>query len=120
MSEAKIEIDGLEPIVAPDGSTVREIARPPATRNQSLAQAVVERGGETVAHLHHLTEEIYLFVSGSGRMRLGDELLPVEAGGAVVIAPGTPHQLWNTGHEPLVLFCCCSPPYTDEDTVLLD
>jgi mannose-6-phosphate isomerase-like protein (cupin superfamily) len=120
MSNTNVEIDALEPIVAPDGSTVREIARPPATRNQSLAQAVVEPGGETVAHLHRRTEEIYLFVSGSGRMRLGDELLPVEAGGAIVIAPGTPHQLWNTGDAPLVLFCCCSPPYTDEDTVLLD
>jgi mannose-6-phosphate isomerase-like protein (cupin superfamily) len=120
MSSAHVWIEELEAIVAPDGSTVREVARPPLTRNQSLAQAVVEPGGETVAHLHRRAEEIYLFVSGSGRVRLADELLQVEAGSAVVIAPGTPHKLWNTGAERLVLFCCCSPPYTDEDTVLLD
>jgi mannose-6-phosphate isomerase-like protein (cupin superfamily) len=119
MADARVEIDALDTVLAPDGSTVREIARPPATLNQSLAQAVVDPGSQTVAHLHRLSEEIYLFVSGSGRMQLGDETLDVEAGSAVVIEPGTPHKLWNTGAEPLVLFCCCSPPYSDGDTVLL-
>src|SRR5258707_15396915 len=120
MSEAKIEFDLLEPLVARARSTVGEVARPPVTRNQSLAQAIVDPGGETVAHLHRRAEEIYLFVSGAGRMRLADEIIEVETGSAVVIEPGTPHKLWNTSAEPLVLFCCCSPPYADEDTVLLD
>jgi len=37
----------------------------------------------------------------------------------VVIAPGRRHQLFNPGAEPLVLLCCCAPPYSHEDTVLL-
>jgi mannose-6-phosphate isomerase-like protein (cupin superfamily) len=37
----------------------------------------------------------------------------------VVIPPGTPHQVRNTGDEPLTLLCCCAPPYSDADTVLL-
>ena len=37
-----------------------------------------------------------------------------------MIAPGVPHKLWNTGAEPLVLLCCCAPPYSHEDTVLLE
>lgn len=120
MSEP-IEIDGVEPITAPDRSSVREIVRPPGgARNQSLAQATVEPGGETVEHLHRRTEEIYLFTSGAGRMRLDDELFEVASGHAVVIPPGTRHKLWNTSEEPLVLFCCSSPPYLDEDTVLLE
>jgi mannose-6-phosphate isomerase-like protein (cupin superfamily) len=120
MADQHVEIEGREAFVALDGSTIREIARPPLAQNLSLAQATVAPGAETVDHLHRRAEEIYLFVSGSGRMRLGDELIEVGTGSAVVIAPGTAHKLWNTGADRLMLFCCCSPPYTDEDTVLLD
>jgi mannose-6-phosphate isomerase-like protein (cupin superfamily) len=37
----------------------------------------------------------------------------------VVIAPGIPHQLVNDEDAPLVLLCCCSPPYTHDDTILV-
>jgi len=107
--------------VAPDGSEVRELARSPDTaRNQSLAEATVPPGAETTEHFHRTSEEIYYFVAGEGRMRLGDEVGTVRSGEAVVIPPGTRHKLWNTGPESLVLLCCCSPPYSDEDTVLCE
>jgi mannose-6-phosphate isomerase-like protein (cupin superfamily) len=116
-----IRTSELEPMVPPDRSEVREIARPPDTaRNQSLAEARVPPGGETAEHFHRASEEIYHFVSGEGRMRLGDEEHAVRAGETVVIPPGVPHKLWNPGSEPLVLLCCSSPPYYDEDTVLTE
>jgi mannose-6-phosphate isomerase-like protein (cupin superfamily) len=103
-----------------DGSEIREFAGVPSGNavNQSLAQAVVPPGASTVEHYHRTSEEIYLFTDGEGRMRLGDEEAGVRAGDCVVIPPGTPHQLVNPGPEPLVLLCCCAPPYSDEDTVL--
>jgi mannose-6-phosphate isomerase-like protein (cupin superfamily) len=52
-------------------------------------------------------------------MRLGAEEADVRAGDTVVITPGLAHKLFNPGTEPLVLLCCCAPPYSDEDTVLL-
>ena len=108
-------------ITAPDGSEVRELARPPQlARNQSLAEATVAAGEETREHVHRITEEIYYFTSGSGRMRLGRDLLEVGVGDVVVIPPDTRHKLFNPGPAPLVLLCCCSPPYTDEDTELCD
>jgi mannose-6-phosphate isomerase-like protein (cupin superfamily) len=111
----------LEPITPPDGSEVREIARPPDTaRNQSLAEARVPPGGETTEHFHRASEEIYHFVSGEGRMRLGEETSDVRPGETVVIPPGTRHKLWNPGSEPLVLLCSSSPPYYDDDTVLTE
>ncbi len=111
----------LEPIVPPDGSEVREIARPPDTaRNQSLAEARIPPGGETREHLHRASEEIYHFLSGEGRMRLGDEESAVRPGETVVIPPGTRHKLRNSGSEPLVLLSCSSPPYYDEDTILTE
>ena len=63
--------------------------------NQSLAEATVPPGGETVEHYPPHSEEIYLFTSGAGRMRLGDEEADVRAGDTVVIPPGTPHKLLN-------------------------
>ena len=87
--------------------------------DQSLAQATVPPGARTEAHFHRASEEIYLFTAGAGRMLLGDEQAAVRAGDCVVIAPGAAHQLVNDGAEPLVLLCCCSPPYSDADTVIV-
>jgi mannose-6-phosphate isomerase-like protein (cupin superfamily) len=115
-----IRLEDREPFVTKDGSTIREIAGVPSGNaiNQSLAEATVPPGNETAEHFHRATEEIYHFTGGEGRMRLGAQEAPVRAGDTVVIAPGLPHKLWNTGEEPLVLLCCCSPPYSHEDTVL--
>jgi mannose-6-phosphate isomerase-like protein (cupin superfamily) len=111
-----------EPFVALDGSKVRELAGPPSgtAGNQSLAEARVPPGAATIEHLHHESEEIYVFLEGEGRMKLGGDEIQVRPGEAVVIPPGTRHKLWNPGPEPLVLLCCCAPPYSAEDTALCE
>ena len=53
-------------------------------------------------------------------MRLESDEADVRAGDTVAIAPGARHKVWNTGPDPLVFYCCCSPPYSDEDTVLCE
>lgn len=113
-------LDRLEPFTSLDGSTIRELAGPAwtAARNQSLAEATLPPGGETAEHYHPQAEEIYHFTAGHGRMRLGEEESDVRAGDCVVIAPGTPHKLWNPGDEALVLLCCCAPAYSHDDTVM--
>ena len=114
----KLNLDERESFITLDGSQIRELAREFA-RNQSLAEATVSPQGETVEHYHRRSEELYYFLAGSGRMRLGDEEDDVRAGDCVVIPPGTPHKLWNPGPDALVLLCCCAPPYSDDDTVLM-
>ena len=113
-------LEQRNPFITLDGSEIRELAGVPTgnAANQSLAQATVPPGGTTEAHYHRTSEEIYLFTSGAGRMILGGEEAAVRAGDCVVIPPGAEHQLVNDGAEPLVLLCCCSPPYSHEDTVL--
>jgi mannose-6-phosphate isomerase-like protein (cupin superfamily) len=117
----KANLEALPSFTTLDGSGIRELAGPAWTkaRNQSLAEATVPPGGETAEHYHPRTEELYYFVAGEGRMRLGEEEDEVRAGDCVVIAPGTPHKLWNPSpSEPLVLLCCCAPAYSDDDTVM--
>ena len=106
--------------ITADGSSIREVAHPSWTpaRHQSLAEATLEPGGETAEHYHPRSEELYYFVAGSGRMRLGTEETEVGPGDCVPIPPGTPHKLFNTGEDRLVLLCCCAPAYSHDDTVM--
>jgi mannose-6-phosphate isomerase-like protein (cupin superfamily) len=115
-------LDQQEPFTTADGSTIREVAGVPSGNavQQSLAEATVPAGGETVEHYHSVAEEIYHFVSGAGRLRLGGEESDVRSGDTVVIPPGVRHKLWNLGPAPLVLLCCCAPPYSHADTVLCE
>lgn len=118
----KVRLEEREPFITADGSSIRELVGVPSgnATQQSVAEATVPPGGKTIEHYHRTTEEVYLFLGGEGRMRLGDEEAAVSGGDTVVIPPGVRHRLWNEGAEPLVLLCCCAPPYRDEDTVLLD
>jgi mannose-6-phosphate isomerase-like protein (cupin superfamily) len=116
----KANLQQLTSFITADGSAIRELAGPSWTpaRRQSLAEATLDPGGETAEHYHPQSEELYYFVTGEGRMRLAEEETEIGAGDCVVIPPGTPHKLWNSGPGPLVLLCCCAPAYSDDDTVM--
>lgn len=105
-----------------DGSIIRELMHPTVHGNalQSLAEATVAAGCQTLLHRHARTEEIYHFTHGQGLMTLGEESFVVQAGDTVCIAPGTPHRIRNTGEAPLRLLCACAPAYSHEDTELLE
>jgi mannose-6-phosphate isomerase-like protein (cupin superfamily) len=115
-------LDDLEPFITKDGSGIRELAGPAWTpaQAQSLAEATVPIGGSTDAHYHPLSEELYYFTAGQGRLRIGSEEQDVKVGDCAVIPPGAEHKLFNTGAVPLVLLCCCAPAYSDEDTVITE
>jgi mannose-6-phosphate isomerase-like protein (cupin superfamily) len=113
--------DLLPAYVTRDGSEIREWVAPGTPgRRQSLAEATVPAGSSTRAHFHRESEEIYLVTSGSGRLLLGDEQRPILTGDCVVIPPGVAHRLWADRDAPLVVVCSCVPPYSHEDTVLVD
>jgi mannose-6-phosphate isomerase-like protein (cupin superfamily) len=115
-------LQDARPFVTKDGSTIRELAGAVSlpARHQSLAEATVPPGGATQEHYHRRTEELYWFLSGAGRMRVGAEERDVRPGDCVVIPPGERHKVRNTGDGPLVLLCCCAPAYSDEDTVITE
>lgn len=104
-----------------DGSEIRELMHPTVHGNrlQSLAEALVPVGSTTLLHRHRHTEELYHITAGAGRMTLGDESFTVAMGDTVLIPPGTAHCIASIGDVPLRLLCCCSPPYSHEDTELL-
>jgi len=104
-----------------DGSEIRELIHPDkhGNRAQSLAEATVFPGQETLLHKHLTSEELYHVVAGRGLMTLDQERFEVQAGDTVLIAPRAAHCIANIGSEPLRILCSCSPAYADEDTVIL-
>ncbi len=118
----KTSRDAIGPYITKDGTEIRELLHPAqhGAKNQSLAEALVPAGGTTLLHRHQVTEEIYHVTGGTGVMTLGAEKFPIGPGDSVLIPPGTPHCVANTGKTALVILCCCAPAYSHEDTVLLD
>lgn len=113
--------DEVAAYVTKDGSEIRELLHPDrdALRKQSLAEAVVPPGTTTLLHQHRQSEEIYHVTRGTGLMTLDDRQFSISVGDSVVILPGTPHCVANTGSEPLHILCCCAPAYAHDDTELL-
>jgi mannose-6-phosphate isomerase-like protein (cupin superfamily) len=89
-------------------------------QKQSLAEATVHPGQRTTPHRHLVSEEIYHFTGGGGRMTLGAEIFTVKGGDTIAIAPGTAHSVENTGETVMTILCACSPPYSHDDTELLE
>lgn len=112
----------IKPYLTKDGSQIRELMHPTVhgNANQSLAEAIVAPGAATLLHRHGKAEELYHVTAGRGLLSLGPEKIEVGVGDTVCIPPGTPHCIQNIGDEPLRILCCCAPPYSHEDTELLD
>jgi mannose-6-phosphate isomerase-like protein (cupin superfamily) len=110
----KVEsVKRVEPFTTKDGSTIRELHH---TSAQSLAEATLEPDQATERHYHRLSEEIYFVVKGSGDMEIDGEHRRIAVGDAVLIPPGAWHTLHNNGTSELRILCCCSPPYSHDDT----
>lgn len=52
-------------------------------------------------HKHKTNEEVYLFLRGKGQVRIDDEVMDVDEGTAVRVAPGGVRSWRNTGDEDL-------------------
>jgi mannose-6-phosphate isomerase-like protein (cupin superfamily) len=57
-----------------------------------------QTGGKgSYGHRHKTQEEIYYVISGPLQFKLGDEIIDVDPGTAVRVAPGTARSVWNDG-----------------------
>jgi len=105
-----------KPFTTKDSSTIRSIldCTNAPVRNQSLAEASLPAGARTEEHYHKVSEEFYFILEGSGDMAIDGESRPVGPGDAVLIPSGAWHTISAT--TAMRFLCCCSPPYSHEDT----
>jgi mannose-6-phosphate isomerase-like protein (cupin superfamily) len=107
-------------VIAPDGCEVRILVQTP---RGSMAHFTLGPGQVARAVAHRTVEEVWYFLSGSGRMwrRLGEwqETVDVTAGVSISIPLGTHFQLRNDGAEPLAAVAVTMPPWPGEDEAYL-
>ncbi len=118
----KTSYNEIPAYITQDGSLIRELMHPAThlNHNQSLAEAIIEPGKETILHRHICAEELYYIMAGTGLMVLGDQQIETNAGDAICIHPGIAHKIRNTGKDALRILCCCAPAYQHSDTELLE
>ncbi len=117
-----VNLSSSKPFSTKDGSEIRsllDLSNAPV-RNQSLAEATLPPGSSTTRHRHAKSEELYYVTQGRGRMDLDGETKEVGLGDAILIPPGSAHKITNIGTDSLKILCACSPPYSHEDTELLE
>ena len=112
-----------EPIIAGDGTTLRELLHPgreyPFTGRYSIAHAVVKPGQASQRH-RLTTDEVYYILSGTGRMHVDDDVAEVATGDAIDIPPDSVQFIENTGDEDLAFLCIVDPAWRAEDEEILE
>ena len=96
-----------------EGCYILELSNSPEDPDVSIARARVLPGATTRWHRLDGVAERYVILAGSGRVEVG-ELPPQEIrpGAVVLIPPGCPQRITNTGSGDLVFLAICSPRYT--------
>jgi mannose-6-phosphate isomerase-like protein (cupin superfamily) len=94
--------------VAHDGRAPIRVYRAIGPADQSAYQWLdlveIPAGADIGVHTHHGDdEEIYIILSGHGRMTLDGREFDVSPGHVIVNRPGGSHGLHNTGESPLRL-----------------
>jgi mannose-6-phosphate isomerase-like protein (cupin superfamily) len=107
-------------VIAPDGCEVRILA---ASARGSMAHFTLLPGEVARAVVHRTVEELWYFLTGTGRMwrQLGDreEIAAVGPGVSLAIPAGTRFQLRNDGAGPLAAVAVTMPPWPGEDEARL-
>ncbi|MDH3225768.1 MAG: cupin domain-containing protein [Thermoleophilia bacterium] len=107
-----------EPFRTADGSTIRSLldrSNAPVA-NQSLAEATIAVGTATQRHYHRESEEFYFLLEGEGHIEIDGVSRTVSPGDAILIPPGSWHQITADSGLEIRMLVCCAPPYRNEDT----
>ena len=67
-------------------------------------------GEASTRHRHRREAELYVVLEGSGRMRVGDELLTLEPLSAVLVEPDTVRQVFNDTDGDALWLVTGAPP----------
>lgn len=79
-------------------------------KNSQLVVMSIPPGGEVGKETHKYTEQTLFFLSGTGEGEFDGKKFPIVPGDVAVVVPGTEHNFWNTGTEPLKIYTVYAPP----------
>ena len=103
-----------EEVFINEGCHILELSNTPHDPGVSIARARVAPGVTTRLHRLANTAERYVILSGQGQAEIGEQPpVDVQTGDVVLIPPGCPQRIRNTGSGDLVFLAICSPRFTD-------
>ncbi|NLK41879.1 MAG: cupin domain-containing protein [Planctomycetes bacterium] len=94
----------------------RLIAGAPASCGMKSGRVWLAPGTECGQHSTEGHEEQLVFLAGRGIAHVGDQRLDIGVGKICYIPPHTPHNIFNTGTEPLVYIFCVAPAAVANET----
>jgi uncharacterized protein len=89
------------------------------TSRLSVARFTLAPGRSSGTSYNHHAEEVFLVLSGSGRVHLEAEAKPVGPGSTVFIPATQPHSIEADPGNELVFLAISAPAFTPEDYVLV-
>ena len=96
-----------------EGCHILELSNTAHDPALSIARARVAPGVTTRLHRLADTAERYVILSGKGQAEIGGQPpVDVSSGDVVLIPPGCPQRIRNTGSEDLVFLAICTPRFT--------
>ena len=83
----------------------------PQTCGMRSGRVYLEPGQDCGQHSTDAHEEMLVFLAGEGQSLVGEDQKPtaVGVGKVLYIGPHTPHNIYNSGAEPLVYIYCVTP-----------
>ncbi len=115
MKEAVKRINLETELCTPERCHIIELSNSSDDEYVSIARARVEPGVTTTWHRLLETTERYVILEGTGVVEVGD--IPpqqLSTGDVVLIPPGCPQRITNSGIHDLIFLCICTPRYREE------
>ena len=70
---------------------------------RGVARLTVPPGETNLMHNHAKEEQIYIVLSGSGEIQVGEERAPATPGDVIYLPANVPHGFFNTGDKSAVI-----------------
>src|SRR4030042_2883254 len=105
-----VKLNEIKGMTFPAGRTTRVLTGPdllPA-KNFTVGYVVIQPKGKVPLHAHS-NEEIYIFMRGTGKIKVESNEEIVEAVSAIYIEPNTEHLLQNIGDDEMIMIFVYSP-----------
>jgi mannose-6-phosphate isomerase-like protein (cupin superfamily) len=74
----------------------------------------------TKKHYHKKLTEVYYVLKGSIDVDIDNKIEHLKEGQMIMIFPNTNHKAWKTSKEDAELLVACSPPWYEEDEILVE
>ena len=103
------KLDEVPDAFGGESGTMRFLTEPLGNTQVAFTHRVMppQTGGKgSYGHRHKTQEEIYYVISGRLQFKLGGDLVEVDGGTAVRVAPETVRSVWNDGPADAELVIC--------------